>query len=269
MRKNGFTLIELLAVIVILAIIALIATPIILGIINDAREESNERSVELYASAVRNGIAAYQLREGKEVLPGTYNESNPLPFEVEYDGKVDCENVIISETGKVSLDKCTVNDGEKTYNYGMEEYETPDNGETPDSSSTQVYKPQYYSWRSGRVGGDLPSDAKPTVAELNPSYPFYLGLDVEDGKISAVYSCFVRNNTEYCLKGYDTEAFVTNNTVLEEAFGTNGCSFDDASSFCGAGGLYAFADSYGNVNAYDGLVSCYVNSDGSFDCDEY
>ena len=69
--KKGFTLIELLAVIVILAIIALIATPIILGIINDAREESNERSVELYASAVRNGIAAYQLREGKEVLPGT------------------------------------------------------------------------------------------------------------------------------------------------------------------------------------------------------
>ena len=59
--KKGFTLIELLAVIVILAIIALIATPIILGIINDAREESNERSVELYASAVRNAVAAYQL----------------------------------------------------------------------------------------------------------------------------------------------------------------------------------------------------------------
>ena len=35
--KKGFTLIELLAVIVILAIIALIATPIILGIIDDAR----------------------------------------------------------------------------------------------------------------------------------------------------------------------------------------------------------------------------------------
>jgi len=124
MRKNGFTLIELLAVIVILAIIALIATPIILGIINDAREESNERSVELYASAVRNGIAAYQLREGKEVLPGTYNETNKLPFEPEYDGKVDCKNVIISETGKVSLDKCTVNGGTKEYSYGIEEEST-------------------------------------------------------------------------------------------------------------------------------------------------
>ena len=119
--KKGFTLIELLAVIVILAIIALIATPIILGIINDAREESNERSVELYASAIRNGIAAYQLREGKEVLPGTYNETNKLPFEVEYDGKVDCTSVIIGEDGKVSLDKCTVNGGTKEYSLGVQQ----------------------------------------------------------------------------------------------------------------------------------------------------
>lgn len=39
-NKKGFTLIELLAVIVILAIIALIATPIVIGIINRAREKS-------------------------------------------------------------------------------------------------------------------------------------------------------------------------------------------------------------------------------------
>ena len=117
MKKNGFTLIELLAVIVILAIIALIATPIILGIINDAREESNERSVELYASAVRNGIAAYQLRTGEEVLPDTYTKET-LPFEVEYDGKVECTSVIISEDSKVSLEGCKVNNGTKEYSYG-------------------------------------------------------------------------------------------------------------------------------------------------------
>ena len=50
--KRGFTLIELLAVIVILAIIALIATPIILGIINDARRSAKERSAELVYTGV-------------------------------------------------------------------------------------------------------------------------------------------------------------------------------------------------------------------------
>lgn len=52
MNNKGFTLIELLAVIVILAIIALIATPIILGIINDARTEAKERSAELVYAGV-------------------------------------------------------------------------------------------------------------------------------------------------------------------------------------------------------------------------
>lgn len=54
MKNKGFTLMELLAVIVILAIIALIATPIILGIIDDTKEDANERSVELYASSIKN-----------------------------------------------------------------------------------------------------------------------------------------------------------------------------------------------------------------------
>lgn len=44
MNKKGFTLIELLAVIVILAIIALISMPIIIGIIDDARRGAAEDS---------------------------------------------------------------------------------------------------------------------------------------------------------------------------------------------------------------------------------
>ena len=46
--KKGFTLIELLAVIVILAIIALIATPIILNIIGGTKDKSEDLSKELY-----------------------------------------------------------------------------------------------------------------------------------------------------------------------------------------------------------------------------
>ena len=50
--KKGFTLIELLAVIVILAIIALIATPIVLSIINDSKESATLRSAQFYLDGV-------------------------------------------------------------------------------------------------------------------------------------------------------------------------------------------------------------------------
>ena len=52
MNKKGFTLIELLAVIVILAIIALIATPIIMGIIEDARTGAAKNSAYGYLDAI-------------------------------------------------------------------------------------------------------------------------------------------------------------------------------------------------------------------------
>ena len=54
MKKNtkGFTLIELLAVIVILAIIALIATPIVLNLIKTARRGAAARSAEGIRSAL-------------------------------------------------------------------------------------------------------------------------------------------------------------------------------------------------------------------------
>ena len=44
-NQKGFTLIELLAVIVILAVIALIATPLVMGVINRARENAAIDSV--------------------------------------------------------------------------------------------------------------------------------------------------------------------------------------------------------------------------------
>ena len=52
MKNKGFTLIELLAVIVILAIIALIATPTILGVVEDARRGAAEQSVLGFIDAV-------------------------------------------------------------------------------------------------------------------------------------------------------------------------------------------------------------------------
>ena len=94
MKKNAFTLIELLAVIVILAIIALIATPIILGIINDSKEQSTKRSAENYIDAVEQAIV-------RKNLEGEYN---PEECKIE-NGEVTCK-------GKFSPKYCEIIDGQ-------------------------------------------------------------------------------------------------------------------------------------------------------------
>lgn len=72
MRGNkGFTLIELLAVLVILAIIALITTPIILGVINDSRESAAEDKTWAYVDAVENAFALDQANADPVTLPLT------------------------------------------------------------------------------------------------------------------------------------------------------------------------------------------------------
>lgn len=113
MKKSGFTLIELLAVIVILAIIALIATPIILGVINDAKEQADLRAVEGYAQAVENASAQYMLQHSGD-QPTTFSDYATL---VETRGaSVSCSVVDLSG-GALSMDYCKVGSGTTFYKY--------------------------------------------------------------------------------------------------------------------------------------------------------
>ena len=61
MNRKGFTLIELLAVIVILAVIALIATPLIMGTITKAKKNSAVDSAYGYMKAVEQAIGEAQV----------------------------------------------------------------------------------------------------------------------------------------------------------------------------------------------------------------
>ena len=62
MIKKGFTLIELLAVIIILAIIALIATPIILNVIEDARISAGRSEASMIYSGINNYCATEDMK---------------------------------------------------------------------------------------------------------------------------------------------------------------------------------------------------------------
>jgi len=61
-KRKAFTLVELLAVIAILAIILLIAVPMILGVIEDAKQESFRNSVR----GVFHAVELYNARTGRE-----------------------------------------------------------------------------------------------------------------------------------------------------------------------------------------------------------
>ena len=137
-KKNGFTLIELLAVIVILAIIALIATPIILNLINEARKGAAKDSAygvkktsQLYyqqillsdESGIRNDILVsfnnetINIQNGKENIEFNLDGTKPSDGEVTIttEGKVSGEVVIngflctIPVEGKITCEKANSN----------------------------------------------------------------------------------------------------------------------------------------------------------------
>ena len=74
--KKGFTLIELLAVIVILAIIALIASPIVIGLIEDARMEAAERSTEAAISAAKTYYTTETMKSATGTPPTSVTYAN-------------------------------------------------------------------------------------------------------------------------------------------------------------------------------------------------
>ena len=78
MNKKGFTLVELLAVIVILAIIALISTPIILGVIETAKKGAAEQSALGYIDAVEKQIVYNQVKENQTPLTDATYETDVL-----------------------------------------------------------------------------------------------------------------------------------------------------------------------------------------------
>ncbi len=218
MKKKGFTLIELLAVIVILAIIALIATPIVLDIIEDSKESSVKRSIELYGGAVENAVAKAQLN-GSVVPSGKYTTADgktltqgETTLKVDYNGaKVVCE-VNITIQGEISLKGCKVNGKETEYTYGKIEdanNKTYTNGEVvyfdvTTGKSCDTYTKENSNTNYNGIGG---------TENQNGCMKFYAFND--DGKDTI--NLILDHNTTATVKWYSSNTNASGpKEVLEE-----------------------------------------------------
>ena len=123
-KNKGFTLVELLAVIVILALIALIATPIILNVINDAKKQAAKDSAYGYMDAVEKYIVSSEL-EDKSIKDGTYSVEDLNSMGVSVKGST-------PDNGNIEIKNSSV----KSYDIGIDGY-VVSNGEVKKVSTTK------------------------------------------------------------------------------------------------------------------------------------
>ena len=100
--SKGFTLIELIAVLVIMAIIALIVTPLVLNVVRKAKDSANKRSVDAYGKSIDLAVASYLMEKGD--FPTSIDQ-----LTIEYSGKeVICGVAKLNEDSSLYLSKCSV-----------------------------------------------------------------------------------------------------------------------------------------------------------------
>ena len=276
MKRNGFTLIELLAVIVILAIIALIATPIILGIISDAKKESQERSAELYLSGVELAIARRNLTqefnpEECTITQGAVTctiDGEEVPLEVEVDGEVPISGTIKFENNKVAKDTTLTFEG---FSATIKEDGKLELG-TVTSQEPEEDKPDFYIYASDTtnpltVEGPAPSIKSPTPPT---GRNVYIGYKESNGNISTAYVCFVKVGEEYCLKGNygdDPATYEKNIDIVKTVYQNVGCNPGSDYFACMDENLMIMLNKYGQVDVFYGNTeNCLVSGSGQIVC---
>ena len=129
-KKIGFTLIELLAVIIVLAIIALIATPIIFNVIENAKIKSLENSCYGVIDAVRTKYAEGLLNLNK-ITNGNVDELT-ISGEKPIDGTWTIDNSKDSEQRGIKIDNVRF--------FSMKDYACSNDLETGKVSCKKTYK---------------------------------------------------------------------------------------------------------------------------------
>ena len=217
-KRKAFTLIELIAVLVIMAIIALIVTPLVMNIIRKARISADKRSVDAYGRSIELAIAGYLLDTGK--FPTEVSQ-----LTIEYSGnQVVCSTTQINKDSSVFLSECTVaGRSVGDYSYGNDNaptYQAYNIGDTYTLNNVDYYVIK----DSGAKDPTLTLlKAEPlSTAEVNRYGAGHVNM----------YNCSESNtscyHTAYDNNGYGGMAYYSSETC--GTGGSSGCKSDYASS---------------------------------------
>ena len=209
MRNNkkvrGFTLIELVAVLVIMAIIALIVTPLVMSIIRKARISADKRSIDAYGRSIELAIAGYLMDTGD--FPTSIEQ-----LTIEYSGEeVVCSTTQLKSDSSIYLAGCTVGgrsvDG---YTYGKEEsVPTPTYTAYSVGDTVTYNNVNYYVIKDSGASEDSVTllKAEPlSSSEVNQ----YGGVGTANNHVN-MYICYSSNpecyQTTYNTNGYGAIAY--------------------------------------------------------------
>ena len=194
-RKNkGFTLVELLAVIVILALIALIATPIILNVINDAKKQAAKDSTYGYMDAVEKYIVSSEL-EDKSIKDGTYRVEDLNNMGVSVKGST-------PDNGNIEIKNKEV----KRYDIGIDGY-VVSNGEVKKVSTTKKINngtAVYYNPETRKKCSE--SESKSTTGTKSGCMKWYVFNDKEgNATVNVILDHNTTTNVAYNSTGNNSE----------------------------------------------------------------
>ena len=198
-KEKGFTLIELIAVLVIMAILALIVTPLVMSIIKKAKVSADKRSIDAYGRSIELAIAGYLLDNGD--FPTSIDQ-----LTIEYSGEeVVCTTTQLNSDSSVYLAGCTV--GGRTvegYTYGSDKSPTYTAYQVGDQVTYNNIN--YYVIKDSGAKESTVTLLKAdplTVAEVNQYGVGHVNMYNCDESDSSCY------HTAYNLNGYGGMAYYT------------------------------------------------------------
>ncbi len=252
MKRKGFTLIELLAVIVVLAIIALIATPIVMNTIKKSKKGAAERSADSFIKQVETTVATERLG-GNIIEDGEYKITSDGNLCKDKSASCSDENKIKIEmsgtkpsSGKVKITngvaqistRLTVGDYDVKYNTESKKYETTDKDNVTKIIYTQF--PDYGDGVYVEVGDTIDLNDTQKYITDPPSgaktYEPYLKHTVDsDDQVTESYLCIIvrGKDKEFCVgpntNNFEDEIFtkIKLNIKEVEAYGFS-CSITDS-----------------------------------------